>query len=855
MATVFLAHDLKHDRPVALKVLLPELGAALGPERFEREIKLAARLQHPHILSVHDSGEAAGQLWFTMPYVAGESLRHRLSRERQLPVEEAVRLTREVAEALDYAHRQGVIHRDIKPENILLAEGHALVADFGIARAVGTGDQPLTGTGVAIGTPAYMSPEQASGTREVDARTDVYALGCVLFEMLAGEPPYTGPTPQAVMARALTETPRPIHPMRLAVPEALDAVIAKATAATAADRYTSAADFAHALELATGQKGARQPRSASGVFADRPILVALILGVLLGTGALFAWRRSHGGDEASSARLVAVLPFENLGAPDVEYVVDGISDEVRERLFDVPGVEVIARGSSTPYKRTTKPPQVIAQELNVRYLLTATVRWETSGGSVRRARVSTELVEVRSDGAPRTKWQQAFDVTLDASLTDVFQVYANIAGRVAGALGVALGDSTRQQMADRSTKDSAAYLAYLKGEEVSQSLNANGDMRPLRQAAAYYAQATSLDSTFVQAWAQLSRAHSILYFNSTPTPAEADKARTAAERAMALAPNRAEGHVAMGDYLYAVVKDNAGAVSEFERGLGFAPNDATVLTNLAQAELALGRWESAKGHLQRARILDPRTVFASGGGLTWVLVCLRQYPEAQEAADHALAVAPSRIDVVEDRTIVALAQGDLGKARDVIAKVPKEVDPKAVAADLANVFDLYWVLDDAQQVSVLNLTPDAWDGDRGTWGLILAQIFALRGDSARMRAYADSSLGAIEEQLRAVPSDAERHAFHGLALAYLGQKAKAIQEGQRAVALMPISKDALVGPYLQHQLVRIFILVGEPEKALDQLEPLLRIPYYLSPGWLKIDPNFDPLRGNPRFQKLVQGGS
>src|SRR5438876_387924 len=250
MATVYLARDLKHDRRVALKVLHAELAAALGQERFHREIMLAARLQHPHILTVLDSVEAAGQLWFTMPYVEGESLRDRLNREKQLPVEDALRIAREAALALEYAHHHGVIHRDIKPENLLLTtDGSTLVADFGIARALGAGEQQLTGTGMAVGSPAYMSPEQASGTRDVDVRTDVYALGCVLYEMLAGEPPYTGPTPQAILARALTETPRPIHAMRAGVPEAVDAVIAKAMAVTAADRYASAAEFTRALEL------------------------------------------------------------------------------------------------------------------------------------------------------------------------------------------------------------------------------------------------------------------------------------------------------------------------------------------------------------------------------------------------------------------------------------------------------------------------------------------------------------------------------------------------------------------------------------------------------------------------------
>src|SRR5262245_8602904 len=223
MATVFLARDVKHKRPVALKVLHPELAVSLGPERFEREIEFAARLQHPHILTVHDSGETAGQLWFTMPFVEGESLRDRLQRERQLSVEDAVRITREAAQALQYAHEHGVIHRDIKPENLLLTkDGNTLVADFGIGRALGGGEDPLTQTGMSVGTPAYMSPEQAAGERTLDARTDIYSLGVVLYEMLAGEPPFTGPTAHAILARRFSEAPRLLRTVRETIPDAIE---------------------------------------------------------------------------------------------------------------------------------------------------------------------------------------------------------------------------------------------------------------------------------------------------------------------------------------------------------------------------------------------------------------------------------------------------------------------------------------------------------------------------------------------------------------------------------------------------------------------------------------------------------
>ena len=271
MATVYLARDLPHDRPVALKLLHPDLARSLGAERFLREIRTAARLQHPHILSVYDSGAAsedgAERLWFTMPYVEGETLRDRLRREPQLPVEEALRIAREVADGLDYAHRHGVIHRDVKPENILLSESHAMVADFGVSRAMAVnGDERLTESGVAIGTPAYMSPEQASG-EPVDARTDVYALGAVLYEMLAGEPPFTGPTVQAVIAKRFHTEPTPIRAVRPAVPVPVERALARALARVPADRFATTAELARALAQpgpAAGERGARRSRGERG---------------------------------------------------------------------------------------------------------------------------------------------------------------------------------------------------------------------------------------------------------------------------------------------------------------------------------------------------------------------------------------------------------------------------------------------------------------------------------------------------------------------------------------------------------------------------------------------------------------
>jgi eukaryotic-like serine/threonine-protein kinase len=869
MATVYLAQDVKHDRPVALKVLLPELAASLGPDRFQREIKLAARLQHPHILTVLDSGEAAGQLWFTMPYVEGESLRDRLRRERQLAVEDAVRITREAAQALQYAHEHGVVHRDIKPENLLLTpDGNTLVADFGIARALG-GDEHLTQTGMSVGTPAYMSPEQASGDKTIGARTDVYSLGAVLYEMLAGEPPFTGPTAQAIIMKRFTEPVPSVRRGRPSVPEGVDHAIQRALAPVPADRFATAAEFGRALQptvtaatpAATAAptavampvahpatQGAQTPPPVPR--ARRVPVAAITLGVgfLIGLGVLFAWRRTHpAADESAGPKVLAVLPFENLGDTATDYFADGVTDEVRGKLSALPDLQVIAGRSSGEYKRTTKSLPQIARELGADYLLVAKLRWEKVPGGASRVRVSPELVDVTPGHAPRTKWQQPFD----ASLTDVFQVQADIAGKVASALNVALGDSARHELAAKPTENLAAYDAYLKGEAASQTM-AVGDPPSLRRAMAFYQQAVALDSAFVPAWAQLARARAYLYSNSTPTPELAAQARHAAERAQALGPSRPEGQLALGQYYRLVQVDNRQALAALEAGLKLAPNNVDLLRNAGLAEQGLGRWEASLQPLMRAATLDPRSAGAARG-VAETLLPLRRYSEAQAAAERGLALAPTNLTLIEDRAMVALGQGDLASAQAVVRAGLAATEPAALLAYFGNYQDLYWVLDDAQQQQLLALPPSAFDDDRAQWAIVRTQTYQLRGDHAKTRVYADSAQLAYGEQLRATPDDGQRHVLRGLALAYLGRKAEAIAEGQRGVALVPISRDAYTGAYIQHQLVRIYLLAGEPEKALDQLEPLLKMPYYLSPGWLRIDPTFAPLKGNPRFEKLIAG--
>ncbi len=429
MATVYLARDLKHDRLVALKVLRPELTASLGAERFLREIRLTAGLDHPHIVPMLDSGETAGLLWYTMPFVDGETLRRRLQRERQMPLEDALHIVGEVADALAYAHRRGLVHRDVKPENILLAGGHARLSDFGIAQAVEAGGERLTETGLAVGTASYMSPEQALGQDVVDHRADVYALGCVLYEMLAGEPPYTGPTAQAIVAKAAAAPVPSLRPVRPDVPDAVDQAIRRALAKSPAGRFGTAGEFAAALRSVGRRDGPPRHKWLAGVTAAL-LLAGLIWGAL--------GRHSHVEPTLGLLPRLAVLPFRTVGDSSAPGFADGLTEELTQRLGSLGGLRVIASGSARRAAELGLSAREAGESLGAPYLLTGTVRQAGGSAGEVRLRVTPHLVRASDE---TEIWSQAFDTTL----ANAFDLQAAIGARVAQALELTISDAERQR--------------------------------------------------------------------------------------------------------------------------------------------------------------------------------------------------------------------------------------------------------------------------------------------------------------------------------------------------------------------------------------------------------------------------
>ncbi|MEP6769142.1 MAG: protein kinase [Acidobacteriota bacterium] len=857
MGDVYRARDKNLDRDVAIKVLPHSV--ASDPDtlaRFEREAKAVAALSHPNILAIHDFRNQDGIAYAVMELLEGETLRGKLD-SGPIPQNQAVDYALQVARGLSAAHEKDVVHRDLKPENLFVTrDGHLKILDFGLAKRVGelapseeTSAPTASGhtePGTVMGTMGYMSPEQVRGL-PVDHRADIFSFGALLYEMLSGKKPFQKDTASDTMAAILRDEPPELALSGRNISSALDQIVRHCLEKDRNNRFQSAKAIAFALSEASGRTTTSGVQRAAPPTGKTKILIAVAGILAFAAAGVFLLRPTFREDrrEAGGMKRLAVLPFENLGAPEDDYFADGIADEIRGKLTSLSGLHVMARSSSTPYKKTSKTPRQIAEELNVSYLLTATVRWEKSGGTSR-VHVSPELVDVTRPDAPTSKWQQPFD----ASLTDVFQVQSDIATRAAHALDVVLGAGEEKRLSERPTQDLAAYGSFLKGEEIWNSV---GDDPPnIRKALGFYERAVALDPGFLQAWARASWANSILYTNSTPTPALAERARQAAKKAIARAPNRPEGYLAFGHYERLVSKDFHRALEQYAKGQRVAPGNADLLYGTARAEEGLGRWDAAVKDLRQAASLDPRSA-VNLTALGYALQRLRRYPEAREAYERGLALAPANLSLIGETAMTFLGEGDLVGARAVLNAVPKDIGPIELVAYVASANDLVWVLDQQQRELLLRLTPSAFDEDRGIWARCLSQAYALKSDEAHLRAYAEEARRAFEEQLRATPDDAQRHVFLGLALAYLGRKEEAIREGERGVALDPVAKDALRGPYYQHELVRIYMLVGEPEKALDKLEPLLKIPYYLSPGWLKIDPNFGALRNNPRFQKLVVG--
>jgi eukaryotic-like serine/threonine-protein kinase len=617
MASVYLADDLRHGRQVAIKVVPRDpAGTSQVSERFVREIRFAARLSHPQILPLHDSGESDGFLYFVMPYTGCESLRGRLAREGSLPIADVVHIAQALAGALDYAHRQGVLHRDIKPENILLQEGEPVLADFGIARALSAAGavEPITG-GVAIGTPAYMSPEQATAEPVLDGRSDQYALACVIYEMLTGQPPFTAASGRALMVRHAIERVRSARVLRPSIPAALDEALLRALAKDPAERYPSVLEFAQALA-----RGAAMPAG----------------------GALDALH-------ASPERSIAVLPFANAGRDaESEYLSDGLTDELIGALAQVEELCVTSRTSAFALKGERRDVRSLGAELGVAFVLEGSVR--LAGG---RLRVTAMLTDVASG---RALWSERYD----REAADVFAIQDEIARQIVDTLRTRLLAPLGDPTAKRYTESVQAYQLYLQGRFAWNQRTAGSVVEAIR----LFERAIETDPDYALAYTGLADCYALqVDYRSVPVQEGMERARTYARHALALDEGLAEAHTSLAWVTFIYEWDWLGADREFRRAIELNPRYATARQWYSWLLLAMGRIDDAVGQARLAFELDPASV-SIRRSYGWLL-CYGGRPQvAIEQLRRAVELNPTQH---ESWCLLGMAQveaGDLGAAED-----------------------------------------------------------------------------------------------------------------------------------------------------------------------------------------------
>jgi TolB-like protein len=793
MATVYLAHDLKHGRRVALKVFRPDLAAALGPGRFLREIEIAARLAHPHILPLHDSGDASGLLYYVMPYVEGESLRKRLARDGPLPLDQALEIGREVADALSYAHTHDVVHRDIKPENILLESGHAVVADFGIARAINAaGGDTLTETGIAVGSPAYMSPEQAGGEERIDGRSDIYALGCVLYEMLAGEPPFTGPTARAIAAKHLQQPVPSIRVTRPSVPAKVDRLIQTALAKVPADRHGNAAHLAAAL--AARASGTRQ-RLLTRNWRSAAMAVGLALAVTALVGRWRGWRWANPGPAVGSTRSrpdakhVAVLYFEYEGDnPKLPLVASGLTQDLIDQLSHVEGLQVVSANGVRPYRNRSVPLDSLVAALSVGTIVAGTL-----GGSSERPWLVVRLID------PMTE-QQLDSKRLEVTTGDVFALRRELIQEVTLFLRERLGKEIRQNELRAGTRSPEAWILLRRVEDLQQdatTLYAAGDT-----GASHHA---------------LDMGDSLLRVAERLDPSWVD-------------PIVLEGWIAA-DRIGLAVGGTAPAVRRW------GPQA------IAQAERALARRPQYTPALElRGHVRFLTWQYAGGSDLSGLEMAERDLRAA------AVPENPSQARAWSDLSSVLESRGSFAEA-NLAAQRAYETDAFLAAAP-AVLFRLYFTS------LMLRRWNDAVDWcARGytrfsrNWLFSFCRLTLLYMPSGQ-RPDAAAAWRLVEE-LEQVTSPSERPLlaprFRMLAAGVL---ARAGQQDSARRTLQAAKAASGSDPQIDYYEAGVHVLLGEHERALNLLErylvhsPQLRL-------FLKGDPIFERLHAYARFRALV----
>jgi len=833
MGDVYVAHDTKLDRKVALKFLSSDLCRDEECRiRFKREAQAAAKLSHPNIITIHEVSEYKGRPFFAMEYVDGKPLTEYLATE-DATVERIIELAGQICEGLKAAHGAGVIHRDIKPTNILVGvDGRARIVDFGLAVLGETGQ--VTRSGRTSGTPLYMSPEQIRG-EHVGVSSDLFSLGIVIYQMLAGKLPFAGDYEASIIYSILNDDPPSIREQRPETPETLNSLVMKLLHKDGNRRFQSAAEVLAELHKITGRENAvgTAPVRAKGSISGRLKtvgLVAAVVAVLAIAHTIFDPLHL----KAPRQKTLAVLPFENLGAAEDEYFADGMTDAVTIHLARLGGLGVISRASTMRYKGSKLSPQEIGDELGASYLLTGTILWDKSE-LTSQVRINTTLVKAR-DGS--SVWGDSYERVLDK----IFDIQSEIAGSVTEALKIAVQEADRDELARVPTSNLTAYDFYLRGNEY---FNRSDDREDIAVAIQLYEASVALDSGFAEAYAMLSRALASSYWEYYDRAEDTRRrAFEAGTRSLELQPDLVEGHLALGYCFYHCERAYERALAEFELALKQQPNSAEALNAVAAVRRRQGDLEAAVEKFTKAMELDPRSHRRPFDvGLTYGM--MRDYRKADEYMARTIAIAPDwSLPYIYRAWLYIIRHGDTRRAGQILADA-------AGKTDLTGSKYYWWLarlVDKDYNRTLAEISPGP---DTAAFLIQHAQLNRLMGRYDIARQYADSARVRLERKLELQPDDPAFLSSMGLAYAYLGAKQEAIASGQRAVDLLPMSRDAFDTPFLILNLAEILVVCGEYDAAVEKLRLLLSIPGFVSAPYLKLDPLWEPVRDHPDFKALL----
>lgn len=854
MGRVYKVHDTDIREKVALKLIKPEIASDLRTiERFQNELKFARKIRHQNICQMYDINKAEGRYYITMEYVSGDDLKGMIRMMGRLSAGQAITIAKQVCEGLAEAHRSGVIHRDLKPSNIMIdREGTVRIMDFGIARSLKS--RGITGAGMMVGTPEYMSPEQVEG-KEADERSDIYALGVILYEMLTGRVPFEGDTPFVIGVKHKSEIPQDPKDFNPQISEDLSSLILRSLEKDKERRYQKAGELL--AELAKIEKGiptADKVLPRGKPLTSKEITVAIkkrwksaaavVLVAVLSAVTVLYLRREKPLPAPEKKRLV-VLPFENLGLPEDEYFADGITDEIMVRLTGIRNLSVIARNSAMQYKKTQKTIKQIGEELGVDYVLSGTIRWQKLPGDAGRVRVTPTLIQA-SDSTHI--WAEVYD----ESLSGVFQVQSDVSKKVVEALGVALLEPEKEAIEARPTENMEAYDFYLRGNDyLYQGVD---DERQNRLAIEMYERAVTLDPNFFQAYSQLARMHANYYwYHFDRSENRVRMAKEAADKAFKINPDAPETHIAFGYYYYHGRLDYDQALRHFALAREKQPQNAAILEGIAYVKRRQGKVEEAASYLEQAAEIDPRSL-SIAYNLAGTYIMRRKYEKAEYWYNRALFLNPDYVSTYAFKTWLYLLQGETTKARQTL-----EDAAQAIGVLDENLIVYQWILVDIFErkyqaaLDRLSLTKaDAFENQFYfvTKTQLYGQIYGLMNMPEKEKAYYEEARKLLEAKIKENPDDSRIWSALGIALAGLGLKKEAIQSARKATEILPVSKEAWRGVWRAEDLARVYTLVGEYDKAFDLVEYLLSIPGYMSLAWLRIDPAWTPLLSLPRFQKL-----